>query len=167
MVRRRGFAIATAAILLLLLGAACADAEGPEPAAGGSGPDETAATAPTTPTAPTGGDMGSDAGGGRYDYGPGGADVGDGDGGSGGLDADVVADNYAFAPSEVDASVGSTLPVGNANGGTPHTFTIDGTDVDVELAPMAIEEVTLDLDPGTYDFRCRFHASMTGTLTIS
>jgi plastocyanin len=156
--------MATAAFLLLLLGSACADAEGPEPAAGGSGPDETAATGPTTHTGSAGGDMGSDAGGGRYDYGPGGADGGSG---SGDVDADVVADNYAFAPAVVEATAGSPLSVGNANGGTPHTFTIDGTDVDVELEPMAVEEVTLDLDPGTYDFHCRFHASMTGTLTIS
>ena len=31
---------------------------------------------------------------------------------------------------------------------------------------MDSEDVTIDLDPGSYDFICRFHAQMTGTLTV-
>jgi plastocyanin len=121
---------------------------------------------PTATTGAAGGDMGSDAAGGRYDYGPGGGGD-DGGGGGSDVDADVIADNFAFSPTEIEAPAGSELSVGNANATTPHTFTIDGTDVDVELEPMAVEDVTLDLEPGTYDFHCRFHASMTGTLTIA
>ena len=166
MVRRRGFAIALAAALLL--GAACADdgTDGAgEPAAGGSGPEEPATMGPTAPgTGANGGDAGSDAGGGRYDYGPGGADGGDG---GSGFETDLMADNYAFAPSEIEGAPGSELSVGNTNTETPHTFTVDGTAIDVELEPMAVEQVTLDLDPGAYDFHCRFHDSMTGTLTIA
>jgi plastocyanin len=159
MVRRRWLAIGIAATMLLV--AACADEESAEPA-GGSGPGETAAAGPTAPEpGAMGGDMSADAGGGRYDYGTGGAD------GGGSVDADITADDYAFAPAELEVAAGSELSVGNASPGTPHTFTVDGTDLDVELDPMAIEVVAIELEPGTYDFRCRLHASMTGTLTVA
>jgi plastocyanin len=165
MIPRRWLAVGAAAAMLL--GAACADEEGAEPAAG-SGPGETAATGPTAPEpGAMGGDIGgADAGGGRYDYGSDG--TGDAaDGGEAGVQADVTAENYAFSPAEIETAAGSDLSVGNANAETPHTFTVDGSDIDVELDPKAVEVIAVDLAPGTYTFRCRFHGSMIGTLTVA
>jgi hypothetical protein len=35
-----------------------------------------------------------------------------------------------------------------------------GEDVDLELAPLTTETVTIDLAPGTYELICRFHESL-------
>ena len=79
----------------------------------------------------------------------------------------VQANNFSFDPADVEVGSGEDLSLKNGNANTPHTFTVEGTDIDVELAPLATDEVTVDLDPGSYDFRCRFHAEMTGTLTVT
>lgn len=159
---RRSRRLFAALAATLLLGAACADDDGAEPAGGSGG--TAAETGPTTTDGATGTTGATDDGGGRYDYGDGGGDGSD-DGGQG--EADVIVNNYAFAPSELEAPAGSDLTVKNGNPSTPHTFTIDGTDIDVELEPTKVAGVTLDLDPGDYDFHCRFHSQMTGTITIT
>lgn len=165
---RPAIALAT----LLLLGTACANDDGSDSAAG------TGSTGTTT-TGSTGGDgatasTGStgDGGGGRYDYGNGGGgndDAGGDDAGEHDGDGEIAltADNFAFAPTAIEATAGSEILVENANAGTAHTFTVDGTAIDLELSPGDVEDVTIDLDPGAYDFHCRFHASMTGTLTVT
>jgi plastocyanin len=155
----------------LLVGAACAEDEAPGDAAAGTGATGAAVTGPATgagPTASTGSTTGGGGGGGRYDYGGGGGDGGGGEDGHGG-DAEiaVTADNFAFSPTQLEVKSGSEIAVENANAGTPHTFTVDGTSIDVVLDPGDVEDATIDLDPGTYPFHCRFHASMTGTLTVT
>ena len=87
--------------------------------------------------------------------------------GASGDGATVQANNFSFDPSDVEVGSGEDLSLRNGNGNTPHTFTVDGADIDVELAPLATDEVTVDLDGGSYDFRCRFHPEMTGTLTVT
>jgi plastocyanin len=39
--------------------------------------------------------------------------------------------------------------------------------VDITLAPNGSGAATATLAAGGYDFVCRFHANMTGTLTVS
>ncbi|HYG72575.1 MAG TPA: cupredoxin domain-containing protein, partial [Actinomycetota bacterium] len=97
---------------------------------------------------------------------------GGGDEGGGGQDegagaSTVQANNFAFDPAELEIASGDNLTLRNGNANTPHTFTVDGSDVDVELAPLAEEEATIDLEPGTYDFFCRLHPQMEGTLTVT
>ena len=165
---RPAIALATVA----LLGAACANDDGSDSGAGtgSTGTTVTGSTGGDGTTASTG-STGDDSGGGRYDYGSGGGGNDDSGGGndSGGQDGEVTltADNFAFAPTAIEAKSGSEISVENANAGTPHTFTVDGTAIDLELSPGDVEDVTIDLDPGAYDFHCRFHASMTGTLTVT
>ncbi len=164
---RPAIALAT----VLLLGAACANDDGSDSAAG-TGSTGAATTGGGT-TASTGST--DNGGGGRYDYGSGGGGGNDDSGmdDSGGEDGDhaghvaLTADNFAFAPTAIEAKAGSEISIENANAATPHTFTIDGTAIDLELSPGDVEDVTIDLDPGAYDFHCRFHASMTGTLTVT
>jgi plastocyanin len=154
-----------ALVAVLLLGAACANDGGSDAAAGtgatGAGPTG-GATGPGDGGGTTASAVGG--GGGRYDYGGGGGGGNDEDGGG---SATLQADNFAFSPTEVGTAAGSEITVANANEGTPHTFTVDGTDIDVELEPGETEEVTIGLDPGSYAFHCRFHASMTGTMTVT
>ncbi len=66
-------------------------------------------------------------------------------------------------------SSGDVVAVRNANAKTPHTFTVVGEDVDLELAPLTTETTTIDLAPGTYQLICRFHESlgMKATLKVS
>jgi plastocyanin len=151
----------------VVLASACADEAPSEPAAG-TGPDggsaATGASAPTGPTATGGGGGGGyGGGGGRYDYGT--DDGGDDMGGGGAVT--LTADNFAFDPGAIELAAGSEISVKNANGSTPHTFTVDGTDIDLELDPGEVDSATLDLDAGEYAFFCRFHPQMTGTLTVS
>jgi plastocyanin len=54
---------------------------------------------------------------------------------------------------------------------TTHTFTVDGTDVDVEVPAGTTVKVEGDaaiagLDPGTYPFHCRIHTPMTGVMIV-
>ena len=73
------------------------------------------------------------------------------------LTVSVSLNNYLFDPATVKVSSGDVVAVRNGNAKTPHTFTVVGEDVDLELAP------------GTYQLICRFHESlgMKATLKVS
>lgn len=126
--------------VLLLVGAACGgDSEAPPE---GESPITTGATGPTGATEPTG-------------------PTGDG------AAVTVQANNFSFDPSELEVASGTAIEVRNGNANTPHTFTVIDTEIDLELGGLESGTVTVDLDPGTYDFECRFHPQMTGTLTVT
>ena len=139
----------TALAALLLLGAACGSDGGT-----GGGPYGGGGASPTT---------GGGAAGGGGDDGGGGED----DGGGGSAAVTVQVNNFLFAPSNIEVAAGSEIEVKNGNANTPHTFTVEGTDIDLELSPMDSEDVTIDVDPGSYDVICRFHGQMTATLTVT
>jgi plastocyanin len=90
-------------------------------------------------------------------------------GGGGGSEGepDVVAEDFDFDPTDVSAASGSTLVVKNDSPSTPHTFTVDGTKIDQDLAPDTSSNVKIDLKAGTYPFHCTIHPQMTGTLTVT
>lgn len=85
----------------------------------------------------------------------------------GGTGVVVTANNFSFTPAEVTVASGDTITATNGNPLTPHTFTVDDTDIDVNLSGGTSEDVTVDLDPGEYGFRCEIHGQMTGTLTVT
>lgn len=94
-----------------------------------------------------------------------------GDQTSGGDDATagtstVTLRDDEFVPANPTVSVGDVQLVNE--GDSPHTFTIDGETVDVEVAPGETASTTIDLAPGTYTLFCEFHRSsgMEGTLTV-
>jgi len=134
---------------LLLLGAACGSDGG-----GAGGPYGGGGAGPTSGGGAAGGD-GGDGGGGEDD------------GGGGSAAVTVQVNNFLFAPSNIEVAAGSEIEVKNGNANTPHTFTVEGTDIDLELSPMDSEDVTIDVDPGSYDVICRFHGQMTATLTVT
>ena len=84
-------------------------------------------------------------------------------------DVQVSLNNYLFDPNPIEVTSGDVVAVRNGNTKTPHTFTVVGQDVDLELGPLETETVRITLEPGTYDLVCRFHEAldMTGTLVVS
>jgi len=142
---------AIAFAVLFMLGTAC----GTESGGGSAGSDG-------------GGNAGGAYGGGGATSTPSGAaGGGEDDGGGGEAAATVQVNNFLFAPSDIEVAAGSEIEVKNGNANTPHTFTVEGTDIDLELSPMDSEDVTIDVDPGSYDVICRFHGQMTATLTVT
>ena len=155
--RRRTILAAMLASVLLL--AACSN-----------GSDEPAAAGGTSTSPPS--SSSSEGGGGRYDYGDTGSDSGETGSNSGGSDdvaLKVSVANYQFSPATVKVDSGEAIELTNTNPQTPHTFTVDGEDIDVSLDPGSSTTVTIDLPPGTYPFECTFHSSMgmRGTLKVS
>jgi plastocyanin len=89
-----------------------------------------------------------------------------GDGGDGGetTDSITMVDNE-FQPSTFTAA-STSLTVTN-EGQALHSFTI--TDQGIDQDVQAGEEATVDLsglDAGSYDFICKYHPEMTGSITI-
>ena len=95
---------------------------------------------------------------------------GDGSTGSEGSGGQTLTQvNYQFMPAKLTVAQGDTITVSDTNPTTPHTFTVEGTDIDVANDAQSSQEVTIDLEPGTYAFFCRFHRAqgMEGTLTVA
>jgi plastocyanin len=147
---------------LSVLAAACEDDA--NDAGGSMGAASTGATAPTGAT-----DSGDDPGAGSLYGGSNGMTGATGATGAKDADVSVSLNNYLFDPGTLKVGGGDVVALRNGNARTPHTFTVVGEDVDLELAPLTTETVTIDLAPGTYDLICRFHESlgMTGTLKVS
>lgn len=82
-------------------------------------------------------------------------------------DVDVVVKDATY-PGPITATAGATLFVDNQDQ-YRHTFTIEGTDVNVALPPTADRRVMLDLPPGEYRLYCTVpgHESMTTTLEVT
>lgn len=155
----RMWKVAGAATLLLgLLGAACGNGKGSGGAYGGGAGG--AAGAGSASAGASGG----------YGYGSGGGSSGSSGTGSGG-GAGVLTlkeANFQFSPTKITVTSGDTITVSDTNPSTPHTFTVQGTSIDVSNNGQQSQTVTIDLKPGTYAFYCRFHRSlgMTGTLIV-
>jgi plastocyanin len=147
---------------LSMLAAACGDDA--NDAGGTMGADPTGATAATGAT-----DSGDDPGAGSLYGGSNGMTGATGASGAKDADVSVSLNNYLFDPGTVKVDEGDVVAVRNGNARTPHTFTVVAEDVDLELAPLTTETVTIDLAPGTYQLICRFHESlgMTATLKVS
>lgn len=79
----------------------------------------------------------------------------------------VTAQGFKFDPTSATAKAGDvTFKITNKDT-TNHTFTIDGTDVDIKLDPKGSGTTTATLKAGSYEWHCSIHSSMKGTLTVS
>jgi plastocyanin len=139
-------------------------------ACGGDANDAAGGPTGTSPTAATGAtDSGDDPGGGSLYGGSDGMTGATGATGAKDADVSVSLNNYLFDPGTLKVGSGDLVAVRNGNARTPHTFTVVGEDVDLELAPLTTETVKIDLAPGTYQLICRFHESlgMKATLKVS
>jgi len=139
--------VAAGALSLALAAAACGSDSGTSGGGYGSGGGQTSPTASPTGTTSSGGGAGT---------------------GGGGAGKTITQVNYQFMPAKFTVHQGDTITVSDTNPTTPHTFTVEGTDIDVANDPQTSQEVTIDLSPGTYTFFCRFHRAqgMEGTLTV-
>ena len=84
--------------------------------------------------------------------------------------SEITMTEYSFDPSDPTVAAGDTLDVVN-DGEIPHNLTVEGSDLATsDLEGGASEDLTVDLDPGEYEFICSIadHAAqgMTGTLTV-
>jgi plastocyanin len=73
-----------------------------------------------------------------------------------------------FYPDCFTASASQGIKIVNKDD-IDHTFTITGTDIDVPIAAGQTfngEPISGAVSPGTYDFLCTLHPSMTGQVTI-
>ena len=78
----------------------------------------------------------------------------------------ITMRGFAFDPSCLIVKSGSLVTLTNKDA-ADHTFTIDGTSVDVSVP--AGQTVTGDLSglsAGTSQFHCKIHPSMTGTIVV-
>jgi plastocyanin len=79
----------------------------------------------------------------------------------------VTIQDLAFTPDCFAAASASSITIENKDSVT-HTFTIDGTQVDVSIdGGDTFNGESAGLDPGTYPFHCTIHSSMTGTVIVS
>lgn len=87
---------------------------------------------------------------------------------AGSEDATLVAEAIAWSDDHVTVPSGGTLYLDNEDLAR-HTFTVEDTDLDVEMPAGRGVLVHVDLSPGTYAFICdvRGHETMTGTLTVT
>jgi len=79
----------------------------------------------------------------------------------------TIAD-FAFDPNCFTASASQGITIVNQDA-ADHTFTITGTDIDVPIAAGQTfngEPISGAVSPGTYDFLCTLHPTMTGQVTI-
>jgi len=77
----------------------------------------------------------------------------------------VSIKDFAFGPATITAKVGQTITFTNQDT-TDHTATVGGTCTTGHITPGSAAGLTFSA-PGTYDFACAIHPSMTGTITIS
>jgi plastocyanin len=79
----------------------------------------------------------------------------------------VTIQDLAFQPDCFAARAASSITIENKDSVT-HTFTIDGTQVDVSIdGGQTFNGESAGLDPGTYPFHCKIHSTMTGTVIVS
>ena len=78
----------------------------------------------------------------------------------------VEMDDFSYGPACVQVDTGSTLALDNV-GAAPHTFTVEGTEVSVDVA--AGEQGSADLSgvaAGTYTVLCTYHPQMKATIEV-
>jgi plastocyanin len=74
--------------------------------------------------------------------------------------------DFSFRPDCLSADSGATITLDNT-GDAPHTFTVEGTDVDVNVDAGSSGDADLaTVDPRTYAVTCTFHPQMEATLTV-
>jgi len=82
-----------------------------------------------------------------------------------GQTARLTITNYAFAPTSLTVTAGTTIRVTNQDS-TAHTATARSGAFDSgTLKPGQTKRFTLDR-PGVYTYYCQFHAFMTGTIRV-
>lgn len=82
--------------------------------------------------------------------------------------ATITAKGFAYAPTEIELTAGeaATIEVDNQDD-TTHNLTIGDLDVDDDVEGKDSISVPITPEAGTYEFQCKFHSQMKGTITVS
>jgi len=86
--------------------------------------------------------------------------------GGGSTSTTLTMQNIAYNPTSLSVATGGTVSLDNKDSVT-HTFTVDGQNVDVTVDGGTTGSASIDIPAGSYDFHCKIHPSMTGTLTVT
>jgi plastocyanin len=87
----------------------------------------------------------------------------------GGATFTITIADFAFDPNCFTARASQGISIENQDA-ADHTFTVTGTDIDVPIAAGQTfhgEPISGAVSPGTYDFLCTLHPTMTGQVTIA
>jgi plastocyanin len=81
----------------------------------------------------------------------------------------LTASGFAWDKTDLEMAAGSEVKVEVTNDDSaPHSFTFEEASVDQTVDGGEDAAVTFTApDAGEYQFRCKFHASMTGTVTVT
>jgi len=83
-----------------------------------------------------------------------------------GGDATITISGYAYDPTCLRVSASGSLTIVNEDP-SAHSFSLEGGTIDETLDIGDTVKIKLsDLSPGTYQFNCRFHPPMVGTLIV-
>lgn len=87
-------------------------------------------------------------------------------GGGGGGSVTLSADDLQFSPTDLSAAAGDTIEFSNDDD-VKHSFTVEEADIDEDADAGESVSVSLgDAEPGSYDFICKYHPDMTGSLEL-
>jgi plastocyanin len=94
-------------------------------------------------------------------------EAGGGSGGGGSASASLVAEDLKFSPSSLSAASGSSIEFTNEDD-AKHSFTAEDAGIDEEVDAQASTTVDLSgVEAGSYEFVCKFHPDMKGTLEVT
>jgi plastocyanin len=90
-------------------------------------------------------------------------------GGGGEDEIQLTASGFAWDKTQLEMTAGSEVKVEVTNDDSaPHSFTFQEASVDQTVDGGENATVTFTApDAGEYQFRCKFHGSMTGTVTVT
>jgi plastocyanin len=115
-----------------------------------------------------GGSTGTSGGGGSTGTTGGSSGSTGGAAGGGASTQTISIKEFAFHPDAITGAAGTTLSITITNNDSPtHSFTLDDNSVSKDIPPGQTETVAVPLpDSGTVGWHCRFHPTMTGTITV-
>jgi plastocyanin len=91
----------------------------------------------------------------------------DGGGGGGSASVSLVAEDMKFSPTSLSAASGSSIEFTNQDD-AKHSFTAEDAGIDEEVDAKASTTVDLSgVEAGSYEFLCKFHSDMKGTLEVT
>jgi plastocyanin len=80
---------------------------------------------------------------------------------------EVELADFVFRPDCLSVDASATITLDNT-GDAPHTFTVEGTDVDFDVdAGTSVDASLSNVEPGTYAVTCTYHPQMEATLTVA
>ncbi len=89
-----------------------------------------------------------------------------GGGGGGGTTVTITVQDFQFANGDRTVTVGTKIVWTNA-GSAGHTVTSDGGMWAEQIIPSGSSTTAITFNTvGTFDYHCRFHPSMIGTITV-